>query len=294
MKASVRSKRLKRELAQADMRLLRQHERESSVLRHSVVEASFSNLKLWAQSLPEKSDPTEIVGRIKADLERVPALEARVEQYFGFQISNDHPLRRVFSEEYWTVKRSFSILKTAALHLGDAPKPHQVEFVSHRIPIAIDAIMEALKGIDESIKTLRTDLNDFLRGLERLHMQKCLEAGVRLLLDVGTQSLPKLYLNTEKLVDVMTELIRNALKHAFPSQTRGEKNIRIGAAAKPTAVEIIVEDNGIGMREDESRSGKTVHGIHIATRTVRDELQGQIEWSRARTGGTRVTVSIPL
>ena len=294
MKASVREKRLKRELAQADMQLLQRHERESSVLRHSVVEASFSNLKLWAQSLPEKSNPTEIVGRIKADLERVPALEARVEQYFAFPISADRHLRRVFSEEYWTVKRSFSTLKTSALHLSEAPKPHQIEYVSQRIPNAIDTIMEALKGIDESIKTLRTDLNDFLRELEQLHMQKCLEAGVTLLLDVGRENLPKLYLNTEKLIDVMAELIRNALKHAFPSPTKKEKNIRIGAAAKSAAVEIIVEDNGIGMSEGASKTDGKVHGIHIATRTVSDELQGQIEWSRPRTGGMRITISLPL
>jgi len=81
---------------------------------------------------------------------------------------------------------------------------------------------------------------------------------------------------------IVTELVTNALKHAFPNVASGE--IHVAAVADPEGwMDLTVRDNGVGMPEnvDFIRSGSL--GLELVTSLVR-QLGAKAEIQRA--GGT--------
>jgi len=100
-----------------------------------------------------------------------------------------------------------------------------------------------------------------------------------LLLDVKTATLCGL---------VISELVTNALKYAFPSGQGG--TIRVEARhISPDKLNLLIADNGIGLPEDiDLHSPKTL-GLQIVRELVR-QLQGTIRVKRQR--GTRFYLSL--
>ncbi len=81
---------------------------------------------------------------------------------------------------------------------------------------------------------------------------------------------------------IVTELLTNALKYAFPGNTTGA--IRIKAAyAGDRHIELTLADNGIGLPPDfDPRQLKSL-GIPLVTELVEDQLEG--EWTLTRNRG---------
>lgn len=99
-----------------------------------------------------------------------------------------------------------------------------------------------------------------------------------LLLDVKTATLCGL---------VISELVTNALKYAFPSGQGG--TIRIEARRKsPDRLNLIIADNGIGLPEDIDLNSPKTLGLQIVLELVR-QLQGTIRVKRQ--AGTKFSLS---
>ena len=107
------------------------------------------------------------------------------------------------------------------------------------------------------------------------------------------------------LEQVLINLIDNAITHAFEGRTSG----RIGISAKPAApgwVEIVVEDDGVGISAENLRriydpfyttklgSGGAGLGLSVCQNVVTKILGGNIEVSSTPKVGTRFTISIPM
>jgi two-component sensor histidine kinase len=89
---------------------------------------------------------------------------------------------------------------------------------------------------------------------------------------------------------IVTELVTNALKHAFPNAASG--SIRVAAATGPEGwLELIVQDDGIGMPEDLDlhRSGSL--GLELVGSLVR-QLGAKVEIGRD--GGTSFGIHFKL
>jgi two-component sensor histidine kinase len=91
------------------------------------------------------------------------------------------------------------------------------------------------------------------------------------------------------LAIVLTELITNAVEHGLKDVTEGKVTVRADRAADHLRVS--VSDNGPGV--DPSTIGQGL-GTQIIRTLVENELSGTIEWSRGESGGTAVTIDIPL
>ena len=88
------------------------------------------------------------------------------------------------------------------------------------------------------------------------------------------------------LAVVMTELLQNALEHAFPKATSG--SITVELARDPGHVVVAVRDDGIGMTEGEETDSSL--GLQIV-RTLVAELKGT--FTVESDGGTNAEVRIP-
>lgn len=90
---------------------------------------------------------------------------------------------------------------------------------------------------------------------------------------------------------ILNELISNALKHTFPENGHSQLQV-ILRETKNTEIEIVVQDNGLGLSEDiDLLQPKTV-GLYLVKGLVTNQLGGQIEVKRG--AGTEFRITFPL
>ncbi len=85
---------------------------------------------------------------------------------------------------------------------------------------------------------------------------------------------------------LLTELLTNCFKHAFPAQTEGKISIILHPLTE-TEFELVVADNGIGLRADVTPEKPTSMGFDLITTFV-EQLDGKIEVNR--NSGTEVRI----
>jgi two-component sensor histidine kinase/DNA-binding response OmpR family regulator len=86
---------------------------------------------------------------------------------------------------------------------------------------------------------------------------------------------------------IITELVSNALKHAFPAGSSGELCVELSKSEDET-ITIIVRDNGIGIPEQLDILGTNTLGMQIIT-TLVGQLEGSLKLAREK--GTAITVA---
>jgi len=93
---------------------------------------------------------------------------------------------------------------------------------------------------------------------------------------------------------VVTELLQNAVEHAFPPgwDASAQALVRIGLAHDADTIEIEVTDNGVGLSPDLDGAGSRSLGQSIIHALVHDELRGTIDYDAVDAGTTvRITVA---
>ncbi|MDY7001006.1 MAG: ATP-binding protein [Thermodesulfobacteriota bacterium] len=101
-----------------------------------------------------------------------------------------------------------------------------------------------------------------------------------------------LNLDTEKILSLgimVTELVSNALKHAFPPEMSGKVKINIHRVDH--AIVLTVTDNGVGFPEnlDFRKTTKTM-GLEIV-RSLVSQWKGAMDMEKTR--GTTFTITLP-
>jgi two-component sensor histidine kinase len=94
---------------------------------------------------------------------------------------------------------------------------------------------------------------------------------------------------------VLTELLQNALQHGL-SQVPGNKPSALAVTVRRDAagLAVTVEDNGAGLPPDFDLDAATSLGLQIVRTLVVSELGGRLAISPRATGGTAVSVDLPL
>lgn len=93
------------------------------------------------------------------------------------------------------------------------------------------------------------------------------------------------------LAMVLTELLQNALEHAFGE---GTGRIVLDARQLVGRLHITVQDDGVGLPPGFDLDTSTSLGLSIVRTLVESELDGMLEMGPAPGGGTRVAVDLPL
>lgn len=96
---------------------------------------------------------------------------------------------------------------------------------------------------------------------------------------------------------IVTELVTNSLKYAFPDGMRGSIQVRLTQEHLGDTLSLIVEDNGIGIRSDAYRGGRGGLGTRIVDR-LSAALGGDVEWLEADEAsnerpGTKIRIIFP-
>jgi two-component sensor histidine kinase len=91
---------------------------------------------------------------------------------------------------------------------------------------------------------------------------------------------------------VLTELVQNAVEHAYPDGRAGRIEVRVERRVDVLRVEVV--DDGAGLPPGFVLADSTQLGLQIVRTLVTGELGGTLALDAAQGGGTRALVSLPL
>jgi two-component sensor histidine kinase len=94
------------------------------------------------------------------------------------------------------------------------------------------------------------------------------------------------------LVMVLTELVQNAVEHAYPEGKGGE--VSVSAERSARWLEVMVVDDGGGLPAGFSLERADGLGLQIVRTLVESELRGSLSMTNRDEGGTRAMLRIPL
>ena len=94
------------------------------------------------------------------------------------------------------------------------------------------------------------------------------------------------------LVMVLTELVQNAVEHAYPAGRRGEVSVTAERSAR--WLEVMVVDDGTGLPAGFSLERADGLGLQIVRTLVESELRGSLSMTNREEGGARAVLRIPL
>jgi two-component system, sensor histidine kinase PdtaS len=95
------------------------------------------------------------------------------------------------------------------------------------------------------------------------------------------------------LVLVLTELVQNAIEHAFPADRAG--TVSVQARRQRGELTVTIVDDGIGLPADFTSERSDRLGMQIVRTLVSAELNGTVEFRRHdESGGTDAVVTMPL
>jgi two-component sensor histidine kinase len=111
--------------------------------------------------------------------------------------------------------------------------------------------------------------------------------------EVSFEGLEPLFINTDRAIGValvVTELVANAAKHAYPEETHGSIWVRFDRA-DGDVVRVSVRDEGIGLASDFETNQKVGLGMRLV-RTLAKQMRAHIHFER-RARGTEFVLEIP-
>ena len=110
--------------------------------------------------------------------------------------------------------------------------------------------------------------------------------GQHITVEVGGENLEVAADIAVALALVVNELLTNSFKHAFPGRKEGK--IRILFQSSPTGYTMLVQDDGIGFREDMETPPRL--GLQIVENTVRDKIKGTLRVHTEANHGVSVCI----
>jgi two-component sensor histidine kinase len=127
---------------------------------------------------------------------------------------------------------------------------------------------------DDYIKRLVSDL---------FYSYNILEDQVKPVIDVK-----KVRLNMETAIPcglIISELVSNSLKHAFPERRKGEVNVSL--KVQDNEYELVVGDDGVGLPDELDFKNTNTLGLQLVSSLV-NQVDGEIELDKSH--GTKFTI----
>jgi len=170
----------------------------------------------------------------------------------------------------------------------DNPQVEEALMESHNRIKSMALIHESLY---QSKNLSEIDLDDFIHSLVRDLSQALTPTKSRITFLIEAQGVR---LGIDQALPcglIINELVTNSLKYAFPDDRPGR--IRISAVRSlEGAMELTVEDDGVGLPQGFEPAGSESLGFQLVTRLAELQLDGS--WNVEAGMGTRVTIRWPL
>jgi two-component sensor histidine kinase len=152
-----------------------------------------------------------------------------------------------------------------------------IALVHETLSVSIDESVD----FDEIVDRLLGMLSDVMGSATRVSVQRSGSFG-----EIPAEA-------ATALVLVLTELVQNAIEHAFPAD--GDGTVSVTAARGRGQLTVQIVDDGVGLSDEFTTERSDRLGLQIVRTLVSAELNGSVEFGKdPDTGGTRATVIMPV
>jgi len=178
------------------------------------------------------------------------------------------------------------LLLRAAKSPDNAGVQHLVQETDNRIQ-AIALVHEKLY---QSQDLSKIDIREYISELAPLIGHNCGMSSENISLSLDIEPVAVLLDTALPCGLVLTELLSNALKYAFPGEHAGE--IRIALRRNDSGnLELVFADNGVGGPPKFDFNAQTTFGLTTIRALVEHQMQGTITFENAH--GVRCTITFP-
>ncbi|MET4155873.1 sensor histidine kinase [Bradyrhizobium barranii] len=189
----------------------------------------------------------------------------------------------VLRESHHRMKNTLTLLGASVRRDFSRPGTRDMSGAVDRFEQRIVAFGRLYQLLSDSDSLTAVSVEAFFENLCEALSEAVLEpAGIRCEAAIESGALPAS--QCHRLALMLTELVTNAAKHAFPN--RNDALIRIEMANRDGAWLCTVADNGIGATGPLQGTGSRI--LEGLARSIDARLQGE-----ANQGGTRVTIVMP-
>jgi two-component sensor histidine kinase len=194
----------------------------------------------------------------------------------------------LLQEVHHRVKNNMQVISSLLQLQGDRIQDPEARKVFNEARDRVKAMALTHESLYQSADMARIALGDYLDRLAgylfRVHGSTAQHVRFKLNAD-------RVFISLDRAVPcalVMSELISNALKHAFPAGRRGDLNIQVTDLGDGN-IRIRVADNGAGLPAGFQLSRSEGLGLQLVRDIVEDQLDGSLEISDD--GGAVFTVT---
>ena len=254
-------------------------------LRHSTGMKQLSAFKTLAQLAPARMGKPGFCEKLEQARATVAAARVETEDFFRTRVTSDHTVGELFVKESACVTRALS-----ALEDGDLSG----------VPDAVDGILGALTAIGAVTQAARQRFAGFVHEQTARLGNLCDAQGVHFVQCVALDDDVTLFFDPTRLGTALTELVTNALKHAF-GEKGGALRLEVRPGDSPNDVLLAVSDDGRGiprlMRarlfERGATTGGSGEGLALVKEVVEDEHLGELSFE-SDSDGTRWQIRLPV
>jgi two-component sensor histidine kinase len=193
----------------------------------------------------------------------------------------------VVREMHHRVKNNLqTIAMLLRLQMSSAGEARAADVLAETINriLSIAAVHETLS--EQGLRVV--DVKNVLERVTRSIGETMLTAGQEIVITVSGDRLVLPSRQATSLALAASELVQNALKHAFVGRTQGQVQVQLHAGSAES--ELLVADDGVG---DTRKSARTQGlGLQIVEALVHDDLKGCFERT-ASAAGTRALIRFP-
>ena len=282
-------------------------EQVNAELRHSLVEDSLYNLRVLAQTLPEKHTAADYRGKLGRSLSTLDLVFEHLESYFAFELAPGVTVRSILPEASSDAERAAADLKLlAATDPEDVSDADQARRFTEKALAGIDLLLRAVDLAGRSVGEVMHSPIELLERIVETHQGAARGNGVEVVVVNETGNRPRIIGREARLANAYSEVIRNALAHGFPdgNETSAARQLKVVASWSDRKRQFLVlsfEDSGGGFAGEVAESlgergvttGGSGEGLAMVRRIVEGEHLGRVEFGRSSLGGAAVRLMLP-
>ncbi|NQU64583.1 MAG: response regulator [SAR324 cluster bacterium] len=196
----------------------------------------------------------------------------------------------LIDEIHHRVKNNMAIITSLLKLQSNSVEDNQIKEIlkecQNRV-YAMSAVHESLHG-SENLSEI--DLRTYLSKVAASTFQTYSTSPDKVKLNTDIERVPISIDHADPIGLVVTELISNSLKYAFPGERKGE--ITLSVKKRHNQLELVFMDNGVGMSEGLDWKNANTLGLSLIRTLVENQLDGVIDLENKN--GTKFTIKFNL
>jgi two-component sensor histidine kinase len=179
-------------------------------------------------------------------------------------------------ELYHRTKNNMQVILSMLSLAAARSRNEELKATYKDIANRIQAMALVHQKLYQSQDLSRINLQDYLQELARLILQNNRISSQKIALRFDIEPIEVLIDTAMPFGLVVTELISNSLKHAFPGEMSGE--ISLCLARTGQEIELHYSDNGVGVPPDFDFRQQKTYGLQSIFALIEHQLQGKVNF----------------